>query len=76
MHAQPMADEVLIYVELLGEGVEVWRPVAVTVERPGVYRLPADQPADETWAFRPGSRVHCEMRVLEGTEQLVAVAAG
>jgi hypothetical protein len=74
MHG-PMADEALIYVELLDEAVEVWRPVVATIERAGVYRLPVEQPADEKWAFPPGSRVRCEARELEDARQLVAVAA-
>jgi len=70
-----MADEALIYVELLDEGADVWRPVVATIERSGVYRLPLEQPAEEKWAFPPGSRVRCEARVLEDAQQLVAVAA-
>jgi hypothetical protein len=69
-----MTDEALTFVELQDEGVDVWRPVMATVEGAGVYRLPTEQPADETWAFAPGAVVRCEARVLEGTEQLVAVS--
>jgi hypothetical protein len=69
-----MTDEALIYVELRDEAVEVWRPLMAAVEGAGVYRLPMDQPPDETWAFPPGALVRCEARALEGTEQLVVVS--
>src|ERR1700722_18663925 len=61
---------VIVYVRLIGESVDVWRPVAATFEGNGVYRLTAAQPDGETWAFPPGSRVLCQRRALdEGDEQ-------
>jgi len=36
-----------IYVELLDEGVVVYRPVEATPDPDGVLRLPATAPADE-----------------------------
>jgi hypothetical protein len=66
----------MIYVELLEEGVNVWRPVRAISEGNGVYRLPNEQPEGERWAFPPGARVACETQVLvEGgtnAETLVA----
>lgn len=67
--------EAVVYVELLEEGVDAWRPVTATAEGNGTYRLPAEQPAGEVWAFAPGSRVRCERRPLSGGDALVAVAA-
>jgi hypothetical protein len=64
--------ETVIYVELLDEAIAVWRPVAATPEPDGLYRLSAEQPDDETWAFPPGSRVCVERRLLEGGRHLVA----
>lgn len=52
-----------IYVSLLDEGVEVWRPVQAEHIRGHVYRI-ADQPYErdvETWQFEPGTEVICEM---------------
>lgn len=66
-----MAEEV-VYVELLNEGVEVWRPVVAKVEGEGVFRLSDDQPEGEQWAFPPGSRVLCEDRLLSGGRTQVA----
>jgi hypothetical protein len=59
-----------LYVELLVEGVDVWRPVEADRESDGVVRLPSDAPEGKTWAFAPGSRVRCECRDFG----LVAVA--
>jgi hypothetical protein len=65
--------EPVIYVELLNEAVPVWRPVTAKREA-GAYRLPAEKPDDETWAFPPGSRVRAEWRRLGEGQQLVACA--
>lgn len=51
-----------VYVELLNEGVDVWRPVEAEQKSKGVVRLPEEAPADEHWAFPPGSLVRCEVR--------------
>ena len=63
-----------VYVELVGEAVDVWRPVSAVHEGDDVYRLLGEQEDDEAWAFPPGSRVRCEPRQLDDGEQLVAVA--
>ena len=52
-----------IYVALLNEGVEVWRPVQAERLTGNTYRI-ANQPYDrsiETWQFEPGDTVLCEM---------------
>jgi hypothetical protein len=64
--------ESTIYVQLLGEDVDVWRPVTAAHEADGTYRLPDEQPDTETWAFPPGSRVRCERRTIDGASELVA----
>jgi hypothetical protein len=61
---------VTVYVPLLREGVDVWRPVAATRQGESMFRLIASQPEDEVWCFPPGSIVRCEQR---GSD-LVAVA--
>jgi hypothetical protein len=62
-----------IYVELLDEGVTVFRPVTAAGQRDGSFELPLSLP-DERWAFPPGSRVECELRDLgEGVLVLLAV---
>jgi hypothetical protein len=53
-----------VYVELLDEGVDVWRPVEAEREDDYVMRLPDHSPEGEQWAFPPGSRVRCEQRSI------------
>lgn len=58
-----MSDTVEIFVSLLNEGVDVWRPVQAEHLHDNVYRI-ADQPYDretETWQFEPGDVVVCEL---------------
>ena len=56
-----------IYVELLDEGVEVWRPVEAERRHDGLYRI-LSRPHDETeaWMFPPGSVVRCEEKAFSG----------
>jgi hypothetical protein len=51
-----------IFVQLLDEGVDVWRPVDAEEEADGAFRLPADAPTGEVWEFEPRSLVACEDR--------------
>ncbi len=63
-----------IYVYLLDEGTDVWRPVDADQASPGYFRITSlkDDP-DETWQFATGELVRCEMRRLSEGECLVAV---
>ncbi len=61
-----------IYIELLDEGVDVWRPVKAKAETDDIFRLPPTAPEDEVWRFAPGSRVRCEWRDLPDGAALVA----
>lgn len=68
-----MSRTTVIYVALLGEGVDVWRPVRA--ERLGgrFYRI-VPQPYDretETWEFEPGETVECEY-IEEGDGPILA----
>jgi hypothetical protein len=67
-----MSPESIIYIQLLGEDVDVWRPVTAAREANDTYRLLDQQPDSETWAFPPGSRVRCERRTISKTSELVA----
>lgn len=68
--------EITVYVKLLHEGVDVWRPVkALETDRANVCCLLAPTngvPASETWEFLPGTEVFVEQRVLDGEKQFVA----
>jgi hypothetical protein len=64
----------LIYVPLLDEGTDVWRPVSAESCGDDLYRITDEQPIDEQWAFAPGSVVRCsEHRFQDGLLGLAAV---
>jgi len=58
-----------IYVSLLEEGTDVWRPVPARRLGPSVYLIYPEAPYnrdDEIWEFPPGSRVVIAEKVLSG----------
>ncbi len=65
---------VTIYVYLLDEGTDVWRPVEAVHLGDDRYRImsvKADR-SDEHWQFSTGDIVRCSSRVLSGGPALVA----
>jgi hypothetical protein len=65
-----------IFVRLLDEGVDVWRPVRTERAGGGVYRI-LEQDYDreiEKWEFEPGERVTCELVDSSDGPILAAVA--
>lgn len=69
-----MSRTVQVHVSLLGEGVDVWRPVQAEHLGGSIYRI-AVQPYDrevETWEFGPGERVVCEY--VESSEGSILAA--
>jgi hypothetical protein len=64
-----------IYMPLVNEGTDVWRPVEAAHVGPDSYLVEGDVPDDEEWMFAPGSIVRCELRTLSLGEHLVAVQA-
>ena len=64
-----------IYVELRGEGTQVWRPVEALHVQGDLYRITQTnaRPDDEDWAFGTGCIVRCKQkRTQEGELILVA----
>lgn len=50
-----------IYVALLDEGVDCWRPVRAIRLGGGIFRISEQAvPEAERWEFRPGEAVRCE----------------
>ena len=70
--------EVVVYVRLLDEGTDVWRPVRATPFPDGTFRLlepDGYDPNAERWEFPPSTKVRCVTRKFtDGGEGLVAVA--
>jgi hypothetical protein len=65
---------VTIYVALLNEGVDCWRPVKAERLGPDLYRIKDAVPDDEKWEFQPGEVVRCNERRFDRGAGLVAVA--
>jgi len=64
-----------VFVRLLDEGVDVWRPVEADLVADGTFRLASmDPPPDESWEFPPGAIVRCELKCLSVGLSWVAIA--
>ena len=68
-------DPTTIYVQLLDEKVDVWRPVQATHEGEDRYRILSENAAadDEHWEFGTGTVVRCARKQLADGAALVAV---
>jgi hypothetical protein len=58
-----VTDLTQIFIRLIDEPIDVWRPVLAERKTDGIYRI-VDQPYNrdiETWEFSPGDEVVCEM---------------
>jgi hypothetical protein len=66
---------VTVWMPLLDEGVDVWRPVEAEALPSGWYRIKSinEQPEDEKWAFEAGDVVACQHRQLADGNRLVVV---
>src|SRR6266487_4072193 len=63
-----------IFVELLEEGVDCWRPVAAQRLDANRFRIVGSVPEEEVWQFKPGDTVRCAERAFsDGSRGLVAV---
>jgi hypothetical protein len=65
----------MIYVRLLDEGTDVWRPVNAEYIRSDIFKIlpnPDYSSLDESWEFLPGTLVKCKMEVHDGKEIRVA----
>jgi hypothetical protein len=62
-----------IYMPLMNEGVDVWRPVEAMKVTDLGYMVTEKAPDDEEWVFQPGHILRCEEREVAGETQLVAV---
>lgn len=68
---------VVLYIELLEEGVACWRPVAAEDLGSGLYRLVGAVPDGEVWEYQPGDVVNArEKTFADGERGLVATRVG
>ncbi len=69
----PSRSIVTIYMPLVDEGTDVWRPVRAIPLGESVYQINDSVPDDEQWAFPDGAKVVCETQVLSQGPVLAAV---
>lgn len=55
-----------VFMPLLNEGTDVWRPVKATLISPNTYRIDGEMPDDQEWTFRPGAVVRCVEKAFAG----------
>ncbi len=69
---RPLKEE-MIYVNLVGEGLNVMRSVRAEYLGRKFYKIIEDMPPDETWEYGPGQVVKCEKKKLSSGKAMVAV---
>ncbi|TXD39594.1 hypothetical protein FRC96_06975 [Lujinxingia vulgaris] len=72
-----MTSTTTVFVRLLAEGLDVWRPVPAQRLDGDYFRLlkPDDFGGDaEIWEFPPHSVVRCEQLFFEGESKWIAIA--
>ncbi len=63
-----MEDPTTIYVKLLEEGTECWRPVDANRTPGAIFEIISKNPSpdDQQWEFNVGQFVRCEKQRLSG----------
>ncbi|HKY01010.1 MAG TPA: hypothetical protein VJM53_00495 [Burkholderiales bacterium] len=61
-------EQTTIYVAVLNEGTDVWRPVSAIREGTDRYRIVTvnTTPEDEAWEFPCGAIVRCKEHIVSG----------
>ncbi len=65
--------ETMVYVNLMGEGLNVMRSVRAEHLGRNFYKIVEPMPEGETWEYAPGQVVRCEKKKLSTGKALVAV---
>jgi hypothetical protein len=67
--------EKTIYMPLVGEATDCWRPVRAVQISGDVFEIAEGVHEDETWFFAPFSRVRCQDRVFADGQTGLAIIA-
>jgi len=63
-----------IYVKLLDEMVEVWRPISASHPGGNIYKIEKQEIPDyENWEFQPGDTVETRTREAFGKKTIVCI---
>jgi hypothetical protein len=60
--------ETLIYMPLVGEGTDCWRPVRALSISEDIFEVVDQIPSGESWKFAPFARLRCRNRIFTGGE--------
>jgi hypothetical protein len=71
-HQIPPGKEVMIYINLMGEAMNVLRTVRAEHLGRDFYLIADEMPANEDWEFKPGQIVRCKKKNLSSGKGLVA----
>jgi len=69
----PHGKEAMIYVTLVGEGMNVLRAVRAEALGRDYYRIVDEMPEGEVWQFGPGQVVRCKKKNLSSGKAMVAM---
>jgi hypothetical protein len=70
-----MAQMITIFMPLLNEGTDVWRPVNAERLGPDTFQVIGPEPDHEEWMFTPGTIVRAIAKQFDdGKEGIVAIA--
>jgi hypothetical protein len=61
--------ETVIYMPLVGEGTNGWRPVRAVQVAPDLFEVLDHIPDGESWAFAPRSRLRCREHVFNSGQR-------
>ena len=75
--ANDIKNNIEIYVYLLDEGTDVWRPVQAEKLGNNLFRIISinPDPDDEKWQFSTGNIVKCEERILSNSNPIKCLVA-
>lgn len=68
----PPGKEAMIYVNLVGEGLNLLRSVRAEHLGHDFYKIVEETPEGETWEYGPGQVVRCKKQKLSSGKALVA----
>ena len=70
-HPHSSAQDVsTIFVALLGEGTQCWRPVSAAHIRDEIFQILGEPSGDEHWEFGTGELVQCKHQTLSDTQEV------
>jgi hypothetical protein len=72
VHQIPPGKEATIYVNLMGEAMNMLRAVRAESVGRDFYLIADEMPENETWEFKPGQIVRCKKKNLSSGKALVA----